>query len=299
MNTIYFSTFSIVAHDRAENSWGVAVASKFLAVGAYVPAAQASAGAIATQAFANLAYASEGLELLKRGRSAADVIKTLTEADDGRAERQLGVVDAQGQAATYSGDKCMPWAGGLSGEGYAIQGNILAGERVVRAMESTYLDVRGELADRLYAALRAGDEAGGDRRGKQAAALLVVKPNGGYGGGNDRYLDLRVDDHANPLPELGRLLTLHHLFFGRTPHESKLRIDATLAQELQALIKRLGYYQGEINGEWDEATRTAAADFIGVENLEERVDVANGWIDPPALAYIRERFGAPTQAHSI
>jgi uncharacterized Ntn-hydrolase superfamily protein len=287
---MHFSTFSIVAHDPADKSFGVVVASKFLAVGAYVPYAEADAGAIATQAHANLSYGPSGLAMLASGMSAADVIEKLTGDDDGRDHRQLGIVDLSSNAATYTGSKCMDWAGGVTGKNFAAQGNILAGPHVVQAMASAYESASGELADRLYAALSAGDAAGGDRRGKQAAALLVVKPGGGYGEYNDRYLDLRVDDHAEPVKQLGELLKLHRLYFGKTAAQDKIKLDAALVRELQRAATRLGYFTGEINGALDETTRRALDAFIGTENLEERVDLINDTIDPPALEYIRVRF---------
>ncbi len=283
-------TFSIVAHDPREESWGVAVASKFLAVGAVVPCARAGVGAVATQALANLSYGDGGLSLLAQGRSAAEALQALTAGDEGREHRQAGLVDARGRAATYTGASCMPWAGGLTGDGFAVQGNILAGERVVLAIAEAYERAAGELADRLHAALLAGDRAGGDRRGRQSAALLVVRPKGSYGGYNDRYIDLRVDDHGDPIVELGNLLQLHHLFLGASRPGERIAIDGTLAAELQALLKRLGYYQGEVDGAWSPATQQAFGAFTGTENLEERVDVERGLIDPPALEYIRRHF---------
>ncbi len=285
------NTFSIVAHDPADSSWGVAVASKFLAVGAVVPFARAGAGAVATQSLANLSYGEDGLSLMGEGLSAQETLSRLTATDAQREQRQAGIVDAAGGAATFTGSGCMSWAGGLTGKGCAIQGNILAGPQVVQAMAAAFERATGELAERLLAALLAGDRAGGDRRGRQSAALLVVKPNGSYGGFTDRYLDLRVDDHPDPVPELGRLLQLHHLFLGASKPEERMRIDRALAVELQTLLLRLAYYNGQADGEWNAATQQAFAAFTGTENLEERVDVAAGLIDPPALAYIRERFG--------
>jgi uncharacterized Ntn-hydrolase superfamily protein len=285
-------TFSIVAHDAHEASWGVAVASKFLAVGAVVPYARAGVGAVATQSLANLTYGEEGLSLMGQGLTAAEALQRLTAADEGRELRQAGLVDARGRAATFTGGGCMPWAGGLTGDGFAVQGNILAGEAVILSMAEAFERATGELADRLHAALLAGDRAGGDRRGRQSAALLVVKPGGSYGGYSDRYLDLRVDDHADPVPELGRLLALHHLFLGESRPEERIEIEHDLAVELQSLLKRLGYYGGEADGTWGAETQAAFAAFAGTENLEERVDVEKGQIDLPALEYIRQRFSA-------
>jgi uncharacterized Ntn-hydrolase superfamily protein len=283
-------TFSIVAYDAATQSLGVAVASKFLAVGAVVPFAQAGAGAIATQALANLRYGPDGLAMLGAGRSATEVVQMLTDADDGRDERQLGIVDAQGNAATYTGRKCMDWAGGVTGPGYAAQGNILAGAAVVQAMAVAYERASGEFATRLLAALKAGDDAGGDRRGKQAAALLIVRAGSGYGGGSDRWLDLRADDHPDPVAELSRLLRLHDLYFGKTEPKDKLKLDASMIALLQDLAKRSGQYHGETNGALDDVARAALNDYIGVENLEERVDLTHGTIDPPALAYLEAKL---------
>ena len=202
------STFSIVAHDPDRKEWGIGVASKFLAVGAVVPWARADAGAVATQSFANTTYGPRGLELLARGKSAADVIQALTENDRQKDVRQVGVVDAAGNAANFTGPKCMPWAGAKSGKHYTCQGNLLAGEQVVTAMATAFEEAKGPLAWRILAALEAADRAGGDKRGKQSAALLVVRDRGGYGGFDDRALDFRVDDHKDPVPELARILAL-------------------------------------------------------------------------------------------
>jgi uncharacterized Ntn-hydrolase superfamily protein len=290
-NGLEINTFSIVAYDSQEQSWGVAVASKFLAVGAVVPYARAGVGAVATQSLANLSYGARGLALMAGGLNAEQALARLTAEDELREHRQAGIVDADGRAATFTGTSCMPWAGGRAGKGYAVQGNILAGEQVVAAMAAAFERATGELADRLHAALLAGDRAGGDRRGRQSAALLVVKPNGSYGGFTDRYLDLRVDDHPDPVPALANLVQLHHLFLGQSRPEERVPIDEGLARELQSLLRRLGYYQGEVNGTWDAATQETFGALVGTENLEERVDIGGRLIDPPALAYIRSRFG--------
>ena len=284
------ATFSIVGFDPARREWGVAVASRFLAVGAYVPFARAEAGAIATQALANLAYGSEGLDLLAAGRSAAEVAQTLTAADPGRDERQLGIVDARGDAATYTGSACMEWAGGVIGPGYAAQGNILSGPEVVEAMGRAFEAETGALGQRLYAALLAGDSAGGDRRGRQGAALKVVRAGGGYGGFNDVVIDLRVDDHPAPVAELGRLMALHALYFGSTPATDKLPLDEEVLRELQAMARQAGVYQGDIDGQLDAETTAALRLLTGTENLEERIDLPRATIDPPALDFLRERF---------
>jgi uncharacterized Ntn-hydrolase superfamily protein len=200
------ATFSIVAHDPERKEWGIGVASRFLAVGAVVPWAKAEVGAVATQSFANTTYGTRGLELLAQGKSAEEVVKLLTEEDNQRDLRQVGIIDAKGNAASFTGKKCMAWAGGKSGKHYTCQGNILAGEAVVDGMAKAFEQTKGPLAWRIMAALEAAEKAGGDKRGKQSAAILVVRPRGGYGGFNDRYVDFRVDDHTEPIPELARLL---------------------------------------------------------------------------------------------
>ncbi|HKJ68153.1 MAG TPA: DUF1028 domain-containing protein [bacterium] len=200
------ATFSIVARDSATGEMGVAVASRFFAVGTVVPWAEADVGAVATQSFANTTFGWHGLELLKRGATPDECVDILLRTDDQPARRQFGIVDDQGRSATYTGEECLPWAGGRHGKNYAVQGNILTGKSVVTAMEAAFLTTGGTLSSRLYAALMAGEKEGGDARGKQSAALLVVKQNAGYGGYTDRAIDIRVDDHAEPFEELGRLL---------------------------------------------------------------------------------------------
>jgi uncharacterized Ntn-hydrolase superfamily protein len=272
-------TFSIVGRSADGRAFGVAVASKFLAVGAAVPAAQAGVGAIATQSYANLAYRPDGLALLRAGRGAADTLDELTAADEQRETRQAGVVDASGSAATFTGSGCHPWAGGVTGPGYAIQGNILTGPDVVAAMERAWLATGEEepLARRLSAALAAGDAAGGDRRGRQSAALLVVTPDGGYGGGSDVLVDLRIDDHEDPLAELARLLELHDLYFGKPDPQTLMSLDGALADEVRDRLARLGH-----DGEDLEAALTS---WAGIENYEERL--FPGKIDPLILDKLR------------
>jgi uncharacterized Ntn-hydrolase superfamily protein len=273
-------TFSIVA--RSGPAFGVAVASKFLAVGAVVPAAESGAGAVATQAAANLRYRPQGLALLRTGVRPADVVAGLVAADAERAHRQLGIVGPEGPGATYTGAECMDWAGGTAGDGYAIQGNILTGPEVVEAMEAAWLSAAPEapFERRLAAALAAGDAAGGDRRGRQSAALYVVAPDAGYGGGSDTACDLRVDDHPDPVRELSRLLDVHELLFGRPDPETLLDLSGELAEEVRGLVAAQGYASLE---QW-----------AGVENLEDRL--VPGRIDPVVLACLREG-GAPGQAH--
>jgi len=208
------ATFSIVAYDPKNGDLGVAVQSKFLAVGSVVPWAKAGVGAVATQAWANVRYGPNGLELLLQGQTAQQTVTALTGADRGKNRRQLGIVDAKGRSAAFTGKGCMAWAGHKTGQNYTCQGNILAGKEVIDAMAQTFEGAEGPLAERLMAALTAGQKAGGDKRGRQSAALLVVRARGGYSGGNDRYIDLRVDDHKTPIAELSRVLALHRRVWG-------------------------------------------------------------------------------------
>ena len=277
-------TFSIVATNADRSRFGVAVASKFLAVGAAVPAARIGAGALATQAWANTAYKADGLALLTNGANARETVATLTKNDPKRDERQLGVVDAHGSSATYTGGECPDWAGGLSGEGYAIQGNILAGSRVVALMEEAWLgsDPAEPLARRLLAALAAGDAAGGDKRGRQSAALYVVSEDGGYGGGDDVLVDLRVDDHEAPIPELTRLLGIHDMIFGKPDPKDLMELSGALAEEVRSLLGAQGYIAGGVTTA--ELDRVLAG-WAGVENLEERL--VPGRLDPVVLEHLR------------
>jgi uncharacterized Ntn-hydrolase superfamily protein len=285
------ATFSIVARDPQNGDLGVAVASKFLAVGAVVPWARAGAGALATQALANMGYGPRGLALMGEGRSAAETLEALLADDEQREHRQIGLVDDRGGAAAHTGAECMDWAGHTVGEGFAVQGNILAGAHVVESIAQSYPAAQGELAERLLAALAAGDAAGGDRRGRQSAALYVARAGGSYGGLLDRYIDLRVDDHPAPVTELARLLKLHR-FYLTPPRETDLiPIDDAVARELQTLLAQAGYYHGPISGLYDPATAAALAQYGGVENLEERL-VSPDKIDPQVLAFMREKIGA-------
>ncbi|HTE72171.1 MAG TPA: DUF1028 domain-containing protein [Actinomycetes bacterium] len=264
-------TFSVVG--RQGDGVGVAVASRFLAVGAMVPAARAGVGAVATQSYANLAYRADGLELLAEGGTSHQVLDRLTAADDGRDQRQAGVVGATGDGATFTGSGCHDWAGGRAGDGYAVQGNILVGPEVVDAMERAWLagSTTGDaLPERLLATLAAGDQAGGDRRGRQSAALVVVRPDGGYGG-DDTEVDLRVDDHPSPVSELRRLLELHRLYFGKPDPATLLPLEGEVAAEVARRLDALGYRSLE--------------DWAGVENFEERM--VDGHIDPLVLDRLR------------
>ena len=284
----HLSTFSIVAFDPKTTELGIAVESKFLAVGAVVPWAAVGIGAIATQSFANTSYGPRGLRMLKQGLTPKQVGQKLIAGDKQADQRQFGIVDAKGRAFTYTGGGCYEWAGGKTGKNYAAQGNILASPQVVDALAETFEMTSGTLAERLVAALAAGQAAGGDRRGQESAALLVVRAKGGYSGFNDRYIDLRADDHPTPIDELKRLLELHQLYLAKTNPNDILPIDAPIARELQELMRRRGYYSGEISGDWDDATQKAFREFAGVENLEDRL-LEGAQIDRVALDFLRRQ----------
>ena len=280
MDRPVIATYSIVACDLDAQQWGVSVQSKFLAVGSVVPWAEPQVGAIATQAYANPRYGPQGLDLLREGVSAQEVVERLTGADEGRDHRQLGVVDARGNAATYTGKECMDWAGGRTGEGYAAQGNILVSGETVDALAETFEATAGQpLAVRLIDCLAAAQEAGGDSRGQQSSALLVVERGGGYARMSDVVVELRVEDHELPIEELRRIYTLHDEIFGKTPRRLWLDVDEVLATELQERLAKLGY-EGELE---DAFTRWA-----GKENLEDRVDGVEQ-IDPVVLEALRSR----------
>jgi len=284
------ATFSVVAWDASLPAWGIAVASKFPAVGAVVPWARAGAGAVATQSYANTTYGPEGLQRMSAGESAAQALQTLLDNDPGREQRQAGFVDPAGGAATFTGSECQAWAGGWTGDGVAIQGNILAGPQVVEAMAQAYVASNADLGHRLLAALVAGDRAGGDRRGRQSAALLVVRQGGGYAGHNDRWIDYRVDDDADPVPRLAELLELHELYFGSSSPEDRLELAGPILVELLQLSRRLGYYEGPDEMGLTPAAREALRRFIGNENFEDRTDFDAGWIDRPAYEFLMHRF---------
>ena len=263
-------TFSIVAFDPANGDLGVAVASKFACVGAVVPWAKAGVGAVATQAWANTDFGPDGLRLMAGGMPAGPALDAVLEGDDGRDERQVGFVDAAGGAATFTGSGCVEWAGGVSGEHFAAQGNILAGAGVVDAMARAFGSAEGELCDRLLTALMAGDAAGGDRRGRQSSALLVVRDRGGYEGRNDRYIDLRVDDHPDAPAELGRLFGVwDDTMLVRT--DPPLEATAELVSDVQRRLASVGPYDGPAHGAFDEPTRVALAEWAGRYNLEGRL----------------------------
>jgi uncharacterized Ntn-hydrolase superfamily protein len=291
MRPVQMSTFSIVAHDPLAGEWGVAVQSKFLAVGAIVPWAQAGVGAVATQALANTSFGPKGLALMAQGMSAQETLERITSADEGRIHRQAGLVDAQGQPATFTGEACHEWAGGLTASHYAIQGNILVSAATVEAMAWAFETTSGELSDRLIASLAAGQAAGGDRRGQQSAAVLVVRARGGYGRYNDRYMDLRVDDSSAPIERLKVLVDLHHLFFKPAVPGEMVPIEGDLAREVQCLLHWAGYYDGPCNGVYDAATQTAMRALIGDENFEERFDDERGLISLQVMDILRLKFG--------
>jgi uncharacterized Ntn-hydrolase superfamily protein len=273
------ATYSIVACDLAAGQWGVGVQSKFLAVGSVVPWAEPQVGAIATQSYANPRYGPDGLALLREGRTAAEVVEALTAADEGRDERQVGVVDSAGTAATYTGTACHEWAGGRTGDGYAAQGNILVSAATVDALAVTFeSNSHLELAERLIECLAAAQAAGGDRRGQQSASLLVVEKNAGYARLSDTIVDLRVDDHERPITELNRLFSLHEQLFGATPEEDWVDVDDSLAEELRQRLGKLGY---------DGDLANAFGDWAGAANLEERVDGIER-IDPIVLEALRQ-----------
>ena len=273
------ATYSIAACDLDAGQWGVATQSKFLGVGSVVPWAVPGVGAIATQAYANPRYGPDGLALLREDMSAQEVVERLTAADDGREHRQLGMVDGQGRGASFTGSECMDWAGGRTGDGYAAQGNILVSAATVNAIAETFESTIGSLAERLLDCLDAAQAAGGDRRGQQSAALLVVERDGGYAGLSDEVVDLRVDEHPRPLEELRRIFVMHQAIFGKTPREKWIDVDQSLAGELRERLTKLGY-----EGELGQAFFT----WAGNENLEERVDGVES-VDPVVLEELRRQ----------
>ena len=280
MDRSVVSTYSIVACDLDAEQWGVAVQPKFLAVGSVVPWAEPHVGAIATQSYANPRYGPEGLRLLREGLDADEVVVKLVAEDEGRDQRQLGIVDRTGKSETFTGSGCHDWAGGRTGQCYAAQGNILVSAATVDALAVTFeRNAHLELAERLLACLAAAQAAGGDRRGQQSASLLVVEKDAGYAKLSDTVVDLRVDDHARPIAELRRLFQLHQEIFGVTPREDWLDVDEALAAELRDRLTKLGY---------EDELGKAFFDWAGTENLEERVEgVAQ--IDPVVLGALRKQ----------
>lgn len=274
------STYSIVGADPAAGECGVAVQSKFLAVGAFVPFARGGVGAVATQAFANITYGSRGLDLLAQGSSPSDAIDTLTSDDEMRTHRQVGIVSADASSASFTGEECFEHAASLTGDGFAAQGNILTSNAVVEAMGETFIRSRGPLARRLLGALAAGQDAGGEKRGMESAALVVVRPGGGYGGNHDRWLDLRVDHHAQPIEALADLVELHTLYFGSSDPEDLLDFDDALREEVKEILRVLGWLRA------DTELEDSLFGWLGWHNLEERW-LGMDKLDPLVLRELR------------
>lgn len=264
-------TFSIVGFDPETGDLGVATESKFPNVRAVIPFAKVGVAAVATQSFSNTSYATQGFALLENGAIPEEAIEILTRDDADREYRQFAIVDAQGRAANFTGAKCFDWAGGLTGKNFAAQGNTLVGRAVVEAMAGTFQETSGSLVERLIEALSAGQAAGGDRRGQQSAALLVVRKNGGYGVNNDRYVDISVCDHETPIEELKRIYGLYRLTFFRSDPDKLIPIDEAIAEELQQILSARGFYQADITRAFDAATKQALRDFMGWENYDERI----------------------------
>jgi uncharacterized Ntn-hydrolase superfamily protein len=281
-------TYSIVARDPDTGDLGVATASKFLAVGAVVPFAVAHVGAVATQSYANTSYGPRVVEALMAGIPLDLVDRALLVTDPGIAQRQYGIVAADGHSVTFTGDACHPWAGGVAKPGVAAQGNLLTGPEVIEALVGAFERHEGPFPERLLAGLLAADRAGGDRRGRQSAALLVVREEGGYGGFNDRYIDLRVDDDADPVPRLIELLALQRLHFERPDPEDAMAIEGELEARLLAVLRAAGHDPG---GAWGDAGRSALREVAGVENLEERM-LDGDFVDPFVLDHLERRFGS-------
>lgn len=276
-------TFSIVGYDPKEKEWGIAVQSKFLGVGAVVPFAKAGVGAVATQSYANTAYGPEALQLFSEGKSAEEVIEIITSRDEHKDLRQVGVIDANGNSATFTGEKCYDWAGGIAGEHFAAQGNILVDEQTVQAMADTFQATSGTLAERLLKALDAGQRAGGDSRGQQSAALLVVKEAGGYGGYNDRLIDLRVDDHPEPIKELIRVFGLQQLYFAPPKQERIAVIEGDVKDDLVESLRVHGYLKEFVD---EDSLLDALTRYIHTENFEAR-ELERGKIDLDVLDFMK------------
>jgi uncharacterized Ntn-hydrolase superfamily protein len=290
-------TYSIVAFDPETGDLGVAVESKFPNVGSVIPFAKARVGAVATQSFSNTSYATQGFALLENGATPQEAVAILTRDDPDRDYRQMGIVDAQGRAATFTGAKCFDWAGGLTGENFAIQGNTIVSQAVVEAMAKTFQETSAPLAERLLKALSAGQTAGGDRRGQQSAALLVMRKNGGYGVNNDRYVDISVCDHETPIQELERIYALYRLTFFRSNPDKLVPIDTSIAKELQQILHARKFYKGGVTGSFDGATKKALREFMGWENYDERIR-DDDLIDLEVLEDIRHKHAAWLQHKS-
>ncbi len=281
------STFSIVAFDPKAQELGVAVQSKYLASASIVPWCEAGVGAIATQAHANTSYGPKGLALLKEGKTPQEVVGALTGEDENSRTRQLGIVASNGESASFTGEECIGWAGGITGRDFAVQGNVLKGEETIQAMAQAFQETQDTLARRLVQSLMAGEKAGGDKRGLQSAGLLVVKEKGGYGGFNDRYIDLRVDDHKAPIQELMRILDLFYLY-SSPPSGESIKIEGPLIIEIKENLNRLGYYDGGYEEVYDSDLREALSAFYFSENLEEK-RANEGSIYKEILMYMHSR----------
>ncbi|WP_226643272.1 DUF1028 domain-containing protein [Mesobacillus subterraneus] len=279
-------TFSIVGYDPQEKEWGIAVQSKFLGVGAVVPFAKAGVGAVATQSYANTAYGPQALELMAQGKSAEEVMELITKEDPDKEMRQVGLIDAEGNGATFTGTYCYDWAGGVTGKHFAAQGNILVDENTVKAMAETFESTEGSLTHRLLQALNAGQQAGGDSRGQQSAALLVVKEKGGYGGYNDRYIDLRVDDHPEPITELIRIYGLQQLYFAKAKPDNVVAIEGEVRETVVQHLKHLDYLKAHPAD--DEELHKALTAYIHTENFEER-EQEKGKIDLEVLEFMKNQ----------
>jgi uncharacterized Ntn-hydrolase superfamily protein len=289
-------TFSIVAFDPANGDLGVAVQSKFPNVGVSIPFAKAGVGAVATQSYCNTSFGPRGLALLENGASPRQAVDILISGDEQRDYRQVGIINAQGSAASFTGSYCFDWAGDLQGAYCSAQGNTLAGPRVVEGMVRAFEEAKGSLAERLLAALQAGQASGGDRRGQQSAALLVVRAGGGYGGFDDRYVDISVYDHPTPIAELERLYAIHRLTYFRSDPAHLAQIDTAIANELQQMMHARGFYKGAVTGICDEATLKALRDFMGWENYDERIR-GDDLIDLEVLADMRQKHSLWLKAH--
>ena len=275
-------TYSIVGYDPEEKEWGIAVQSKFLGVGSVVPFAKAGVGAVATQSYANTAYGPQALQLMEEGKTAEEALDIITKEDLDRPLRQVGLIDASGNPATFTGEGCYDWAGGQTGKHFAAQGNILVDKNTVKAMAETFESATGTLAERLLQALDAGQEAGGDSRGMQSAALLIVKENGGYGGFNDRYIDLRVDDHPSPIKELKRIYHLHQLYFKESDVGRVVLLEGEIHDEVERELTRLGY------GKEKQSLYQNLKDYLHTENFEMREQDEN-YIDLDVLDYMKKQ----------
>jgi uncharacterized Ntn-hydrolase superfamily protein len=286
------NTFSIVARDETNGDLGVAVASKFLAVGSVVPWVRAGVGAVATQSYANTSFGTGALERLQSGTDLESIAAVFAQNDKEYQMRQYGMVAADGSSFTFTGSSCHAWAGGRTGQNFAAQGNLLTGPEVVDALADVFLTSSLPLPERLLAALLAADRAGGDARGRQSAALYIARERGGYAELNDRYIDLRVDEHPDPVPELQRLLSIHRLLFERPNENALLELKDEIATRMLEVLKRAGRFEGST---WSDAAQAKLEDLAGMENLEERFPKP-GFIDPVALNYLEQKYGIPSQS---